>query len=316
MDTPVHRIPVGISSCLRGDAVRYDGGHRYDREVNTRLAAYLEFHPYCPEVAIGLGIPRAPIRLVRTAGGLRVRGVQEGSLDVTAALAAYGRAAARDMDELCGYIFKARSPSCGMARVKTWHEDGRAARADGVGAFAAAILQAHPNLPVEEEGRLHDPGLRENFLERVFTRYRWLQLRVRGLTPARLVEFHTRHKLSVLAHNQAAYRRLGRLVSTAGRKGFRELCRRYEQELMAALQRPATRRAHVNVLQHLQGYVSKPLGAADRAELTRLIDEYRLGLVPLAAPLTLLRHHFLHHPNEWAQSQTYLEPFPRELKDD
>lgn len=303
---------MGISSCLLGETVRYDGGHKYDRDINTRLAAFLEFRPYCPEVAIGLGVPRPPIRLVQTEDGLRVRGVQDGSLDVTTALAAYGRTAARHMDDLCGYLFKARSPSCGMERVKTYHENGRPGRSDGVGAFAAAVMQAHPNLPVEEEGRLHDPDLRENFLERVFTRYRWLQLRNQGCTPARLVAFHTRHKLAVMAHNQAAYRRLGRLVAAARHKGFGELCRRYEQELMAALQRPATHRSHTNVLQHLQGYFSKALSAEDRVEMSRLIEEYRLGLIPLAAPLTLIRHHLRHHPNDWALSQTYLEPFPRE----
>jgi uncharacterized protein YbgA (DUF1722 family)/uncharacterized protein YbbK (DUF523 family) len=312
MDEVAHRIPVAISSCLLGEAVRYDGGHKYDRDINARLAAFLEFRPYCPEVAIGLGIPRAPVRLVQSADGLRVRGVLDPALDVTDRLTAYGREVASAPDDICGYIFKARSPSCGMERVRTYQENGRPGRSDGVGAFAAAVMQAHPNLPVEEEGRLHDPDLRENFLERVFTRYRWLQLRAQGLTPARLVALHARHKLAVLAHNQAAYRRLGRLVATAGRSGFSELCRRYEHDLMQAMSKPATRRSHTNVLQHLQGYFSKALCAEDRAEMSRLIEEYRLGRLPLEAPLTLIRHHFRHHPNEWALSQTYLEPFPRE----
>jgi len=307
------RIPVGISSCLLGQQVRFDGGHKYDRYINTRLADFLEFRPYCPEVAIGLGIPRAPIRLLRTEEGLRVRGVRDPELDVTEQLTAYGRAVAGELADVCGYLFKARSPSCGMERVKTFHENGLPGRSDGVGAYARAIMLAHPDLPVEEEGRLNDPVLRDNFIERVFTCFRWRQLQARGITPARLVEFHSRQKLSVLAHNQAAYRRLGQLVATAGRKGFAALCRRYESELMQAMQRPATRRSHANVLQHLQGYFSKQITAPDRAELAALIDDYRLGLVPLAAPLTLIRHHFLHYPNDWALSQTYLEPYPREL---
>lgn len=307
------KIPVAISSCLVGEHVRYDGGHKYDPFINRQLAGFFEFRPFCPEVAIGLGIPRAPIRLVATADGVRVRGVQDDSLDVTDRLDAYGKKVAGKLDEVCGYIFKSRSPSCGMERVKTWRENGAPGKSDGIGAFAASIMQAHPNLPVEEEGRLNDPGLRDNFIERVFTRFRWQQLEKQGLTPARLIEFHTRQKLSVMAHNQAGYRRLGQLVATAGKKGFGDLCSRYESELMQVMQRQATRKSHTNVLQHLQGYFSKQLSTADRAELVKLIEEYRLGLVPLVAPLTLIRHHFLHHPNEWVVRQTYLDPYPREL---
>jgi uncharacterized protein YbgA (DUF1722 family) len=200
-----------------------------------------------------------------------------------------------------------------MERVKTYRETGLPDRSNGVGVYAQVILQAHPNLPCEEEGRLNDPDLRDNFIERVFTWYRWRQLRQHGITPARLVEFHTRQKLSVMAHNQAAYRRLGQLVASAGRKGFAGLCARYETELMAAMKRHATRKSHSNVLQHLQGYFSRQLATDDRQELAGLIDQYRLGLVPLAAPLTLIRHHLRHHPNDWALQQTYLDPYPPEL---
>ncbi|MGB5538871.1 MAG: DUF523 and DUF1722 domain-containing protein [Gammaproteobacteria bacterium] len=309
----ITKIPVGISSCLLGEQVRFDGGHKYDRFINRRLADFLDFRPFCPEVAIGLGIPREPIRLVRTERGVRVLGVKNSALDVTGRLGDCGVKVARGMDDVCGYIFKSRSPSCGMERVKTWTESGQPDRPDGVGAFAQVIMRAHPNLPCEEEGRLNDPDLRDNFIERVFIRYRWRQLLQHGISPTRLVEFHTRQKLSVMAHNQAAYRRLGQLVATAGKKGFDDLCARYETELMAAMQRHATRKSHSNVMQHLQGYFSKQLGPGDRAEMSGLIDQYRLGLVPLAAPLTLIRHHLRHHPNDWALQQTYLDPYPPEL---
>jgi uncharacterized protein YbgA (DUF1722 family)/uncharacterized protein YbbK (DUF523 family) len=313
MQSSFTKIPVGISSCLLGEQVRYDGGHKYDLFINQRLANLLEFRPFCPEVAIGLGIPRAPIRLVKTADGIRVQGVDDPTLDVTDRLAAYGNKTAQGLDDICGYIFKSRSPSCGMERVKTWRENGAPDRSDGIGAYAQAIMHTRPNLPVEEEGRLNDPGLRDNFIERVVTFHRWRQLLAEGTTPARLVDFHARQKLSIMAHNQAGYRRLGQLVAHAGRKGFRNRLNEYEAELMQSMRRQATRKSHTNVLQHLQGYFSKQLSAGDRAELGELINAYRLGRVPLAAPLTLIRHHFRHHPNDWALQQTYLDPYPQEL---
>lgn len=307
------KIPVGVSSCLLGQHVRYDGGHKYDAYINRRLADFFEFKPFCPEVAIGLGTPRPPIRLVKIADGVRVRGVQDPAQDVTRQLADYGRQIADRQDELCGYLFKSRSPSCGMERVKTWHETGMPGRSDGIGAYAQAIMHTRPNLPVEEEGRLNDPDLRDNFIERVFTYYRWQQLKQHGLDPARLVDFHSRQKLSVMAHNQAAYRRLGQLVANAGRRGFDQRIRQYEGELMTAMRRLASRKSHSNALQHLQGYFSRKLSAGDRAELSGLIEDYRNGLVHLSVPLTLIRHHLRHHPNDWALQQTYLEPYPREL---
>ena len=308
-----NRIPVGVSSCLLGQPVRFDGGHKFHAYINRRLADFFEFKPVCPEVAIGLGTPRPPIRLVNTGDGVRVRGVKDPEQDVTEQLADYGRQMADRLDDVCGYIFKSRSPSCGMERVKTYHETGMPGRSDGTGAYAGAFMQARPNLPVEEEGRLNDPDLRDNFIERVFTWFRWQQLKQHGMTPASLVDFHTRQKLSVMAHNQAAYRRLGQLVASAGKRGFDKRVLAYEDEMMTAMKRIATRKSHSNVLQHLQGYFSRELPGGDRAELSGLIDDYRTGLVPLAVPLTLIRHHLRHFPNDWAMQQTYLEPYPREL---
>lgn len=293
--------------------MRYDGGHKYDAYINRRLADFFEFKPFCPEVAIGLGTPRPPIRLVKTADGIHVRGAKDTTQDVTEQLADYGRKITDRQHDICGYIFKSCSPSCGMERVKTYHESGMPGRADGIGAFAQAIMQTRPNLPVEEEGRLHDPDLRDNFIECVFTWYRWQQVKCHGLEPARLVDFHSRQKLAVMAHNQTAYRRLGQLVAHAGRRGFEQRIRQYEEELMRAMRRLATRKSHTNVLQHLQGYFSRALSAGDRVELSGLIEDYRAGLVPLSVPLMLIRHHLRHHPNDWALQQTYLDPYPREL---
>ena len=308
-----NRIPVGISSCLLGEQVRFNGGHKFDRFINKRLSRFFEFRPYCPEVAIGLGVPREPIRQVKTDQGIRIQGTKDQTVDVTDKLHRYGDRVAGKSKALCGYIFKASSPSCGMERVKTYNTKGLPMKSDGVGAFADRIIQAFPNLPVEEEGRLNDPGLRENFIERVFIYYRWKRIATGRLTAARLVDFHTRHKLIVMAHNQAAYRRLGQMVAQAGKGNVMQVATDYEDGLMTAMKRQATRKSHTNVLQHIQGYFSKQLSDEDRAEMTRLIEEFRQGLVPLVAPLTLIRHHLRHHPNEWVMQQTYLEPYPPEL---
>lgn len=307
------KIPVGISSCLLGEKVRYNGGHKYDNFINKQLVNYFDFKPYCPEVAIGLGVPRIPIRLVNVDNEIRVQNTKDAGIDVTDKLHKYGVKIAGKSSRLCGYIFMSRSPSCGMERVKVYNEKGAPLKADGVGAFAEEMKNAHPNMPMEEEGRLNDPGLRENFITRVFTYYRWRRLLSRNFSAARLVEFHTQHKLLVMAHNQAAYKRLGRLVAEAGKAEPEQLIEAYEAELMAAMKRQITRKQHTNILQHLQGYFSKYLDKDDREEMTTAIDDYRMGLVPLVAPLTLIRHHLRHHPNDWALNQVYLEPYPREL---
>ncbi len=307
------RIRIGISSCLLGAAVRYDGGHKRDAYITGTLARCFEFVPVCPEVAIGLGTPRPPIRLVHTDEGVRVRDKDDGSRDVTDALRDFARATASRLGGgISGYIFKRASPSCGMERVKVYDPQGRPGRRSA-GAYAGALMAALPLLPCEEEGRLGDPDLRENFIERVFVFHRWQRLLGAGLTPAKLVAFHTAHKFLVLAHNQAAYRRLGRLVARAGEPGLDGLAAEYARELMAALRRRATPGRHANVLEHLFGFVSRHLDAGDRAEMVGILADYRAGLLPRVVPLTLLRHHFRRHPNPYVAGQVYLEPHPKEL---
>ena len=307
------RIRVGISSCLLGAAVRYDGGHKRDAYITGTLARYFEFVPLCPEVAIGLGTPRPPIRLVRAEGDIRVRGRDDPSRDVTDALRDYARStAARLGDGISGYIFKRASPSCGMERVKVHGENGMPA-GRAAGAYAGTLMAAMPLLPCEEEGRLGDPDLRENFIERVFVFDRWQKLVRSGLTPAGLAAFHTSHKFLVLAHNQAAYRRMGRLVARAGEPGLDGLAAEYARELMAALKRRATPGRHANVLEYLFGFVSRHLDAADRAEMVEVLADYRAGLLPRLVPVTLLEHHFRRHPNPYVERQVYLDPHPKEL---
>lgn len=316
-DLPQERIAVGISSCLLGEEVRYDGGHKRDAYINGTLADYFDFVPVCPEVAIGLGTPRQPIRLIREKGDsareARVQGVRDPELDVTDELAEYGRAQAAELTGIHGYIFKRASPSCGMERVKVFTPDGHPAGKDGVGAYAAAFMAQRPDLPVEEEGRLGDPGLRDAFIERVFIRYRWQYLVDAGLTAGGLVAFHSRHKLLIMAHNQSAYRELGRMVANAGNEAIHDLGQRYLNRLMAAIAQPAPRSGHANVLYHLMGYLKEALDSEDKTELGDVIERYRTGQVPLVVPITLLNHHFRRHPDPYVAEQVYMQPHPDEL---
>ena len=305
-------ITVGISSCLLGEEVRFDGGHKLDNYITGTLAEYFDFLPVCPEVAIGLPIPRPPIRLVRQDDGIHVVGVKDPSVDVTDKLHAYGRKTARQLSSISGFIFKRASPSCGMERVKVYAPDGRSIDKSS-GAFAEELMKAQPLLPVEEEGRLGDPGLRENFIMRVFVYHRWQQLLKSRLSAKKLIDFHSDHKYLVMAHNQTAYRRMGQLLANAGKGNLTALAHTYIEELMGALRRPASRRQHANVLQHLMGYLKNQLDSEDKGEMIEVIDQYRKGIVPLIVPITLLKHHFRRHPHEYIQRQVYLSPHPSEL---
>jgi uncharacterized protein YbgA (DUF1722 family)/uncharacterized protein YbbK (DUF523 family) len=305
-------IRVGISSCLLGHEVRYDRGHKHNAYITQTLGRFFEFMPFCPEVAIGLGIPRPPIKLVQMADGVHVRGVRNPDQDVTRALVAYGEQVSARLQGVSGYLFKKGSPSCGMERVKVYKPSGEPAGV-GAGMFADTIMREHPELPVEEEGRLMDPVLRENFVERVFVYHRWQGLCHPASGAAELVEFHTRHKFIVLAHDEPAYRQLGRLVAEAGNADLEATRDRYIRLLMGALKKPATPKQHANVLMHVMGFFKRQLATQDKAELLDLIDAYRRGQVPLIVPITLIRHHLRHYPDEYIMQQYYLNPHPREL---
>jgi uncharacterized protein YbgA (DUF1722 family)/uncharacterized protein YbbK (DUF523 family) len=302
-----------VSACLLGEEVRFDGGHKRDAFVTEILAPFVTFVPICPEVEIGLGIPRESLRLVRSDEGLRLIMPRSGR-DLTEAMRRYGAAKAGEIAgmDLSGYILKKDSPSCGMERVRAYDRNGvptKSAR----GLFAEALLAAHPLLPVEEEGRLRDPWLRENFIERVFAFRRLKNFFASPFTLGDLVAFHSREKLLLLAHEPAAYEELGRLVAHAKGRAREELGRSYQARFMAGMGQIATTRKQTNVLQHMQGYFKKVLDAAEKAELSALIQDYRAGLVPLVVPLTLIRHYVRMHGVEYLLGQTYLEPHPKEL---
>jgi len=310
---PEPPLRIGISSCLVGEPVRWDGDHRRSAFVTDRLAPLVVLHPVCPEVGIGLGVPREPIRLVAREGSVRAQGVNDPQQDVTAALRAYGRTMVRELPELHGYLFKRDSPSCGLARVEVHRERGGRPARRGVGIYAGEIVACEPLLPVVEEGHLDDPILREHFIERVFACYRWKRLLAEGLTLPRLVAFHEHHKLALMAHGAEPLRRLGRFVAGAAGLPPAKLAARYGPAFTALLARPATPRGHGNVLFHLMSYLKRHLDAADKAELTELIHAFRRGLVPRAAPMALLTHHFRRHPHPYVAGQVYLNPHPAEL---
>jgi uncharacterized protein YbgA (DUF1722 family)/uncharacterized protein YbbK (DUF523 family) len=289
--------------------VRYDGGHKHDLYITETLGRFFEFVPVCPEVAIGLGVPRPPIHLVGNPQAPRAVGVHDPTFDVTDRLSAFGKRQARTLTGLSGYIFKSQSPSCGLAGVPVY---GGARDRSGRGLYAAALLAQWPLLPVEEESGFGDPRRRENFLECVFAYHHWQELERRGLTAARLADFHAAHELTLMAHDGAAYRRLGRLVAKAGR-GLRPLAHEYIDAFMQAFRRPATRVRHAVVLRHLTGYLKKHLDTGDKAELLELIEQYRLGQMPRIVPVTLLRHYFRRFPDPYVRRQTYLAPPPAEL---
>jgi len=307
---PVLRI--GVSSCLLGEPVRFDGQHKRDAFVTGVLAEHVQLIPVCPEVAIGLGIPREPIRLTGDAAAPRAVGSRTPGLDVTDALADHGRRMARELGDISGYVFKNKSPSCGKERVKVYHPGGGRPAGKGTGIYAAELMRALPLLPVEEEGRLHDPGLRESFFERVFAYRRWQSWLTGRYSVGRLVAFHERHKLALMAHGAEPARRLGRIVGEAKGRKPAEVTAEYGAAFMAQLARRATPRSHTNVLHHLMGYLKQVLDEGDKAELLAVIDVYRRGEVPLIVPLTLLRYHFRRNPHPYVAGQTYLNPYPAE----
>lgn len=309
------KVPVGISQCLLGDPVRFDGGHKHSKVCTEVLARRFEFVPVCPEMGIGMGAPRETIHLQGSVHDERIRvvGNRTPGLDVTDALEQYGRDKAAELGELCGYVFMGRSPSCGLANIKVYHENGNPIGRSTRGVYAREFTARHPLLPVEEEGRLRDPVLCDNFVTRVYAWQRWRALETSGLTLAKLQDFHARHKYLLMAHRPAAYQHLGRLVALAHQRPVADAAHDYIHDFMATLRTVATAKSHTNVLQHLAGYLKKLLDAGSRQELAALIDDYRQGKVPLFAVLTLLRHHLRQHPNAYVQRQVYLEPHPPEL---
>lgn len=307
-------IQIGISACVLGEKVRYDGGHKQSDFCTDVLTKFVQFVPVCPEQAIGMGVPRPAIRLQQNRSGeIRLVNSKDSSLDFTVPMLEFTKQLLPKLTELSGYIVCAKSPSCGMERVRLTSEDGALLGKVGVGLYTRQLMQQFPWLPIEEDGRLMDLALRENFITRVYTLYAWQQMMAQGFSVGKLVQFHSQFKFLIMAHQPTAYRALGRLVAQAKLYSLDELAQRYRQELMDALKHLATRKQHANVLMHIQGFFKKMLTAAAKQELLTLIHQYRLGYAPLLAPLTLLQHHLRTYPHAYLAAQRYLAPFPAEL---
>jgi uncharacterized protein YbgA (DUF1722 family)/uncharacterized protein YbbK (DUF523 family) len=319
------RPRIGISSCLLGQPVRFDTGHKRDPFLVETFGEHVEWVPVCPEVEAGFGTPRESMRLVLTAPQAREHGerfdtstialvLNKQGTDVTEKLRSYSRKKAEALADagLSGYVLKKDSPSCGMERVKVYTPQGPGERG-GRGLFAEALMARLPNLPVEEEGRLGDPRLRENFVERVFAYRRLCALFDGRWSAAQVVTFHTAHKLTLMAHSPVAYRELGQLVADVKARSRAAFAEEYQSRFMRAMAVIATPKRHANVLQHMLGYFSRAIDEDARTELLALIEEHRVGRMPLIVPMTLVLHHVRRQQVAYLQGQTYLDPHPREL---
>jgi len=310
----MEKIRLGISSCLLGEPVRFDGGHKLDRYLVHTLGRYVEWIPVCPEVEFGLPTPRESLRLVDGENGTRLVFGKSGT-DITSEMQAWAANRVRELESelLCGFVFKSKSPSSGMERVKLYDRNG-VPKKSGVGLFAAAFMKHFPLLPVEEDGRLHDPRLRENFIESVFTLQRWRQAIGEQATSGKVVDFHSRHKLLLLAHSPALYREMGQLVARSGTLPVHALVDSYQPLLLKALRLQTTPSKHLNVLQHMLGYFKQQLSGDEKLEALDLFARYRRGDLPLVVPLTLVGHFVRKYRQPYLAQQYYLVPHPLELQ--
>ena len=311
MDT---KFKIGISSCLLGNPVRWNAGHKLDRFLTNTLGQFVEYVPVCPEVEAGFGVPRESVRLVGDPENPRMITFKS-KTDLTDQMKCWAKKRVRELEkeDLCGFIFKSDSPSSGMIRIKVYSDKGMP-RKVGVGMFAKVFMDHFTRIPVEDDGRLHNPAIRENFIERIFSLKRWRDIAAKSPRIGKLVDFHSRNKLLLLSHSQKHYRLMGKLVANGKKLTPRKLFDQYEQLLLEALALNTTAKKNNNVLQHLMGYFKKQLTADEKQELLEVFEQYRKGYVPLLVPLTLINHYVRKYDQPYLKIQTYLNPHPVELK--
>lgn len=309
---PFPKLSIGVSQCLLGDKVRFNGDHKRCRFVTDTLSPFVDYVTICPEMGAGLGVPRPPIQLNKSSGVIRVVQINDPSIDVTQPLLDFSRQSLPTFDTVSGFILKSKSPSCGMERVNIKNAKGQYEK-KGVGIFAKLLMERYPYLPVEEEGRLNDPVIRDNFITRIYAYRRWQDLSASSVDAAKLIHFHQIHKLLIMSHNVSAYQRLGRIVANLKQQPLQAIQDLYLNEFTQALKTKANIKKHTNVLQHIAGYLKKEIDADDKQELHSLIMQYNKGLIPLIVPISLLNHFFRKHPNDYIAQQVYLNPHPSEL---
>jgi uncharacterized protein YbgA (DUF1722 family)/uncharacterized protein YbbK (DUF523 family) len=297
-----------------GETVRYDGGHKLDRFLTDTLGQYVQYIPVCPEVECGLGVPRESMHLEGNPDSPRLI-TSRTKQDITERMVRWAkrRVVEIEKEDLCGFIFKSDSPSSGMERVRVYNEKGMPVKR-GIGMFARIFMEHFPLLPVEEEGRLHDPNLRENFIERIFILKRWREALTEKESRGIVVNFHTKHKLLILSHSPKHYQTMGKLVAKAKELAIKELYQQYQTILMEALQVKTTPKKHANVLQHMMGYFKEQLSADEKQELLGVIDHYKQEYIPLIVPITLIQHYVRKYDQPYLKEQVYLNPHPLELQ--
>jgi len=310
----MEKIKIGIASCLLGNPVRWNGGHKRDRFIVNTLGQHIDFVPVCPESECGLGIPRETMHLAGDPAAPRLVTTKTG-VDKTAQMQRWAKKRLKELDNeaLCGYIFKTKSPSNGMRKLKVFATREQIFY-NGVGIYARMVMDRYPNLPVIDDGMLHDPGLRANFIEQIFTLRRWREVLSKRKTVGRLVHFHTRQKLLIMSHNQKHYREMGKLVAVGKSLPLGQLYARYEELLLESLRLKTTIKKHSNVLLHILGYFKKQLSADEKQEMLQVVDNYRSEEVPLIVPITLANHYVRKYDQPYLKEQTYLNPHPLDLK--
>ncbi len=310
----MEKIRIGISTCLLGENVRYDGGHKLDRFLTDTLGQYVEYVPVCPEVECGLPVPRQAMHLEGDPKSPRLVTLRT-KQDMTERMVKWAekRVVELEKQDLCGFIFKSNSPSSGMERIRVYNEKGMPVK-KGVGMFARIFMDHFSLLPVEDEGRLHDPRLRENFVERIFTLKRWREVLAKKESRGNLVDFHTQHKLLILSHSPKPYQIMGKLVAQAKGVPVKELYQKYQNILMEALQLKTTPKKNANVLMHMMGYFKEQLSSDEKQELLEVIDRYRREYIPLIVPITLVNHYVRKYDQSYLKQQVYLNPHPLELQ--
>ena len=308
------KFKIGISSCLLGNEVRWNSGHKLDKYLTNTLGQFVDYVPVCPEVEAGFGVPRESFRLVGDPDTPRLITFKS-KTDHTDRMVAWAAKRVQELakEDLCGFIFKSDSPSSGMIRVKVYNEKGMPHKV-GIGIFARAFMEHFPLIPVEDDGRLNNPLIRENFILQIFTMKRWRDNLARKPGMGNLVDFHTRNKLLILSHSQKHYRLMGKLVAEGKKMTIKELYHQYQLLLMEALKLKTTIRKNTNVLQHLMGYFKKQLSGDEKQELLEIFGQYRNEHVPLIVPMTLINHYVRKYDQPYLKQQTYLHPHPLELK--